>query len=350
MVFFLRLFLTLRKSRAAGLVIVVALVFTAVTGNAVCFYVFDRSLRPGLTAGDALWYSVVSITTIGYGDLSAQSGGARLGTFFFIIVLGLTSFTLLLGIFAETLTELIQKGQRGMADILFEDHVLIVNYPGAARVRHLIREITSDPQSRGEEIVLVTDSVESLPFSQKKVSFVHGSPLEEETYRRANLRRARIALVLSPSYEDPSSDAVVASIVSFIESVEPGIHTVAECLDERHRILFQGSGVNSIVCGLQISTNLLTQEMRDPGVARTLEVITSNAVEPTLFSTPVDDETAVRYTDLAKTLLDRGANVLSVVRGGETFTTFGDLTSAPGDRIVYVAGRRLGWGDLKKLA
>ena len=53
------------------------------------------------TIFDSLWYSIVSITTIGYGDFSAQSLGARLGTIFFIVIAGLTTFTAAAGILVD---------------------------------------------------------------------------------------------------------------------------------------------------------------------------------------------------------------------------------------------------------
>ena len=171
-----------------------------------------------------------------------------------------------------------------------------------------------------------------------------------ETYEQANLEKASIALVLATDYDDPNSDAVVSSIVAVLENRHPEIYTVAECLDERHRILFDTTQCNSIVCGLQLSSNLLTQEMHDPGVAQTMEVITSNLIKPTVFSTEITDESPVDYPTLAKALIDRGCNVLSVIRGADTHTRLTDLSSARGDRLVYVADSRLPWTELRSLA
>ena len=85
--------------------------------------------------------SIISITTIGYGDMSSSSTGARLGTVFFVIIIGLMAFSMLIGIIADAIMEFTLKGQRGMSAIADTDHILIINFPNPARVRQVIREL-----------------------------------------------------------------------------------------------------------------------------------------------------------------------------------------------------------------
>lgn len=347
---FLRFILWARRSRSTGLASILLLVVLALFGNAICFYHFDGPLHESLTFGDAMWYSLVSVTTIGYGDFYAQSVGARLGAMFFIMVVGLSAFTLLLGVFADTVTDFIQRGRRGMARIMHENHLLIVNFPSVSRLRQVLRELRNDPQNENQEVVILTDVIEELPFSMKRVSFVQGSPMERESYERANLEKASTALVLSPDYSDPHSDAVVSSIVAVIENINSGVYTVAECLDDSHRILFRSSHCDSIVCGPQLSSNLLSQELHDPGVAQTLEVVTSNLKGLTFFSTHVTDETQLDYPSLARGLMGDGVNVLSVIREEEVHTAMEGVKSSRGDRVVYLARQRLRWEEMKTFA
>ena len=125
------------------------------------------------------------------------------------------------------------------------------------------------------------------------------------------------------------------------------LHIVAECLDEKHRMLFRSVRCDAIVPGIRIIGNLLAQEVSDPGVARMIDVITSNLEGDTVFSTRVTAATPeLSYRELAKRLLDRDVNVMCVNRGDESHTHYADLVPDVGDRVIYVAERRLGWAEL----
>ena len=88
-----RLINRVRRRRDVGLAAVLAVLWISILGNALTFFLFERTVQPELTIGDSLWYSVISITTIGYGDFSATTLGARIGTVVFITVVGLIAFT-----------------------------------------------------------------------------------------------------------------------------------------------------------------------------------------------------------------------------------------------------------------
>ena len=328
---------------------VAILLSVALLGNAVCFYVFEGPVRLDLEWGDALWFSIVSIATIGYGDYFPTTLGARIGTTFFIVLLGLASFSLFFGMALDGMATFITNARKGLGRVMVDDHIFIVHFPSIHRVRQIIDEIRSDPVHGDSEIVIVDDTIDELPFADERVVFVRGSSHDLETYERARAKQCQMAIVLSPDYGNPNSDAIVAAAVSVIDRVNPDIHIVAECLHEKHRPLFDSCNCDAVVLGMTIAGNLLVQEVHDPGLAQLIEVVSSNRRGTTLFCVDVVDS-GVAYTELAKRLLDHAVTVIAVNRGSESFTIFKGVESQPGDRIIYSAHHRHEWSALRRLA
>ena len=331
--------------------LLVSVLVVSIVGNTLFFYFFERDIEHGLTIWDSLWYSVISISTIGYGDYSATTSGARIGTAVFIIIIGLATFTTAIGMTVDWIVDLRQKERTGMAATRATNHAIIVNFPSESRVRQIIDQFTQDINYRDREMVVVTDQIETLPFDHVQVSFVRGSPLETETFERANLARAGDVIVLSPDYKDPRSDSYVASIAFVIEHMNPGIEIVAECLDPKHAVLFTASENVSLVYTMRIATNLLVQEAQDPGVNLLTNAITSNEIEGTLVSTTVESlpDGLPRYVEVAKKLLDKDVNLVGVIRGGKVIVSLGGAVPTEGDSLVYISRARHSWSALRAL-
>lgn len=332
-----------------GYLLVAILLAIGMVGNSLNHYVFENAAAPGtVPLSDSFWFSAVSITTLGYGDVLAKTPGARIGTVVFIMLMGLTSFSLFFGMTVDVVASAINRAQKGLGHAMVKDHIIIVHFPSEQRVRQIIDEIRADPVHGSSEIVIVAASIDELPFSAKDVVFVRGSSHDSETYQRARAKDCKMAIVLSPNYADRHSDAIVAAAVSVLDRANHDIHIVAECLDEKHRPLFDSCNADAVVLGMTIAGNLLVQEAHDPGIAQVIESMASNRRGTTLFSIEVP-EAGVPYTALGKALLDKGINLIAVNRGRECLTTVEGVVSKSGDRLVYAAKRKSDWPALRAL-
>ena len=141
---------------------------------------------------------------------------------------------------------------------------------------------------------------------------------------------------------------MVASIAFVINNANPAMSVVAECLEPKHAVLFNVSDRVSLVYPLRMANNLLVQEAQDPGVTMLAHAITSNEIAGTLVSAIVDSDPApqTRYTDVAKSLLDHGVNLVGLIRDGAVALDFGEMEVSRNDSLVYVSRARHTWSEL----
>lgn len=345
------LVLWMRRGRFSGPIVILGGLAISLLGNAAGLMYFD-----GASFGDSIWYSIISITTIGYGDFSASSTGARICTVVFIIIFGLAIFSAALGLAIEFYSNIVEKGLKGMCKIHSTNHVVVINFPGDAPLTRLIDELSKDPEYKDREVVVVSDQIEELPIRHKHLQFVSGSPLLPKTLTQANIQKAHTAIVLTANDKSPQdSDAVGSSVVLLIEEMNKDVHTIAMCADPDHRFLFEKSKTDSIVCGPLLSMNLLVQEMQDHGISHVFETITSNdkGSGDTVYSTFVNNQNSYSvydYSAIAKGLLDHNITLICVTRDGKHHTSFKKLGDAKmRDNLVYIASRRYGWEELYEL-
>jgi voltage-gated potassium channel len=103
----LRLTQRVLRHRGLAYVIMVALVIVGV--GALAVYHLEQGVNPAVaTLGDAVWWAVVTATTVGYGDVSPVTGEGRAVAVFLMLV-GIA----VIGVFTATVASYFFEQQRG---------------------------------------------------------------------------------------------------------------------------------------------------------------------------------------------------------------------------------------------
>ena len=342
-----------RNPRYRKIIYLSLVVGAAVVVNSLSFYYFEKPGSPELTRMDALWLSFTTITTVGYGDLSASTLWGRISTIVFMYLSGLTCFAALFSLLVEAAGERQEREVKGLKALNLKDHILIVNFPSVEKVRSVILELWSDPATAKTPIVVLTDMVEALPFlgeDMENVDFVSGSPIEEEPYIRACLSDAQNVIVLARDAQDPNSDSHTAAILIIVEGLNEEVVTIGECVSEKHLALFQKTRCDRVVLTGGIAARLIVQETHDPGVSMFLAEATSNRLGSQFYSerTSLAGET---FRKVAKMLLDLPERIilLGVLREGvPVVNPDGGFMLQDGDRLIFVGDVRRSWGEVEE--
>ena len=117
-------------------------------------------LFEGFTVGDSLWLTLTSITTVGYGDISAATGLGRLSTVLILYSGGIFVFAKIAGDFIDYRSlrrEAIKKGDWRLRKL--NDHIVISGskHDSTQHLVRLISECRREPETATREIVLISD-------------------------------------------------------------------------------------------------------------------------------------------------------------------------------------------------
>lgn len=232
---------------------VLALLFAILLYGTTGFLYFELPSNPDLSWSDGLWYSLVTMTTIGYGDFFPKTNAGRYLVGVPLMFFGIGLLGYLLSMVAAALIAARTREIQGMSSFRFENHLVIFNFPGLAKVEHVLDELFNDSAfGKQTEIVLVDADLEELPpeLAARHVHFVRGNPTRDDTLTRANIDKAKNAVILSKKAGDPDSDNLNVTITLAIEARDKDVNSVVECVNASAEELLRKAGADSIVCTL----------------------------------------------------------------------------------------------------
>ena len=215
------------------------------------FLYFELPENPDLNWSDGLWYTVVTMTTVGYGDFFPKTAGGRFLVGWPIMLIGIGLLGYALSVVAAALITSKSKEIKGMSSFQLTNHLIIFNFPGLAKIERILDELTLDPAfAASTAIVLVDEFLEELPpeLHRRGIHFVRGNPARDETLSRAAIDHARHAIILCRNPGDATADSVNITIALAIEGRNKATNTVVECVDQASEELLRKVGCDRIVC------------------------------------------------------------------------------------------------------
>lgn len=182
---------------AASLFAMVAIVLV-ITYGAIGSLILGQGFSPAITnMSQAVYFSVVTMSTVGYGDIVPKSDDARLFVIS-LIVIGIT-------VFATSLTAVVGPLMQNRLQRMIEPRrkrMKRVNHYIIAGRGPLAHNTARELLARGQAVLVITDSDED--FGEAEV--IKGDASEIETLSKAGAESARAVLALSP---DDSENAFV---------------------------------------------------------------------------------------------------------------------------------------------
>lgn len=320
------------------------LLFAILIYGTTAFLYFELPQNPDLSWSDGLWYSIVTMTTVGYGDFFPKTNAGRLfvGVPLMLIGIGLLGYTL--SVIATALVTEKNKEMKGMSSFNFKDHLVIINFPNIAKVERILSELRNDPAfGKDKKAVLIDENLAEIPpeLMSRQVYFVKGNPARDETLARASIDNASHAVVLSKKPGDPHSDSINIAVTLAIEARNGKITTVVECVDPETEELLKKAGCDRVVCLSKFDAYFVGQELLNPGVQNVINELLSSSEGQQLYLTDLIMKDNATFSSLAAAASRQGHLAIGIKRCGNILLNieegFGLLKD---DQAVTIGAKR----------
>jgi voltage-gated potassium channel len=295
----------------------------------------DNTDPPGFRVGfiDSIYYTTVTLSTTGYGDIAPYTPAARLVNAFVITPLRIAFLVLLIG---TTLEVLASQGREQFRVARWrkkmDNHVVVIGY--GTKGRSAVELLLSNGVDKEKVVVVDPGSTALEDASADGLPVVAGDATRREVLRRAGVDRASQVIITTGR-----DDSTVLSTLT-ARQLNANAYIVAAVRESDNVQLVKQSGADSVVTSSDAVGRLLGLSSLSP---------TLGAVMEDLLTQGEGLEVAERellVSEVGKQPQQLPDQVIAVARDDKVFRYFDPAVTqlARGDRLIVVRpSKELPW-------
>lgn len=274
---------------------------------------------------DCIYYVTVSLSTVGYGDITPVSQSARLVNIILVTPLRLIFLIVLVGTTLAVLTEQSRQAlkiQRWRS--VLRNHTVVVGY--GTKGRSAVAALLADDIAASEIVVVDSDPIALKAAAARGLVTVNGSATKSDVLKLAGVTRARAVVVALGS-----DDSAVLVTLSARE-LAPNAKIVATVRESENTHLLKQSGADSVVVSAETAGRLLGLATVTPTVVGMMEDLLTPDEGFSIAERRVED------TEVGGSPRHLKEMVLGVVRKGTLIKVNEPGADAleTGDRLLYI--------------
>ncbi|MCV9385901.1 potassium channel family protein [Reichenbachiella ulvae] len=221
----------------------------------------------------AVWYTVVTLTTVGYGDIYPNTiYGRVIGYVFVLLSVGI--YGLLIGQITNLVTTIKQNKMLGYNGTVFEDHVVMIGWSDFGQL------VTEQLIGASKQVAIVTNKRSDIDliyekYNKKEVFTLYADFENFEALKKVNIEKSSVVFV------NLTDDTEKLVFILNIKKIFDRLEFVVTLENANLKNTFINAGVTNAISPHEISSKILASYMFEPDVAAYTEDIMSFAHTPT---------------------------------------------------------------------
>jgi voltage-gated potassium channel len=320
--------LSLRRSLAPVLIALAAVVTIGTIGYRVI---------EGWSYLEALYMTVITLSTVGFGETRALSSSGRVFTIV-LIVLGVSTVAYALSSIGEYILNVrvgprVRERRMMRAISKLENHFIICGFGRVGRSAY-----ESLKEAKGEIVIIEKDNEQAEMPLALGLTVVIGDATIDETLKQAGIEKARGLMVCS------GNDSDNLFIVLSARSLNPNLFIVARSVNAENENKMRRAGADRVVSPYKIGGRHMANLLSRPHVTDFLDVVTlDSGLELWLEELEIGETSVLAGKTVIEADLRRntGAILIALLRGPERKTFIPDekMRLEVGDELIVLGTR-----------
>ncbi len=280
---------------------------------------------------DAVYMTVITITTTGFMEVRPLTSGGRILTIFLIFG-GVVTITYTAGRFAQLVLEN-QFFRRRRMDKKVEslsEHYIVCGY---GRIGKHICEVLRE--SGKDFVVIETDDEKIETLMEKKILFVHGDATIDEVLMRAGIERARALVTVL------KTDAENVFVVLSAKQIRPDLYVVTRSVDESTTEKLKKAGADRVIQTYEISASRMAQVLLRPRVTDFIDGVARNKnVKISLEEIEIGEQSSLAGKTLMESPIRKDLNIIVIAiykkDGKFLYNPHANAKLQAGDKLIAI--------------
>ncbi len=218
--------------------------------------------------GDAVWYMVVTLTSVGYGDMVPTSFLGKAIGYFFIL-----SSLLLLGVLissmSSTIFNMIQENKLGFKGTNFTNHIICIGWNDFSRM------VVDEVLEASRKVAIVADNKDDIDLIYEQYGHENIFVLFADYHNMESISKTNpnLASEVFLSFDDDTESLIY--VINFVKHY-PQPNIVVSIANHNLKNTFHTAGVKYVVARNEIASKLVASYVFEPDVANlNIDVLSS---------------------------------------------------------------------------